>query len=164
MIFITFSKPFQSIFKMFPKTFYGNGKKYKFEVAIDTNGSYNFAVDNEFNYTSNSFDPYYPTNIQGYSVLSVDAEVFYGELDEYTAREGENVNISTKRVSYGVKLIAENLTEGKLRINIKNNKSTPILGCFLLFDFSRANSREISPNFRPFFLHLFGWESISESI
>lgn len=45
---------------------------------------------------------------------------FYGELDEYTPAENGNVTIDTKRVVYGAKYIAENLTEGSLTIQVTN--------------------------------------------
>lgn len=53
-----------------------------------------------------------------------DFERFYGELDNYTPVENENVTIETKRVSYGAKYIAENLSEGCIDIKVAKTGST----------------------------------------
>ena len=50
-------------------------------------------------------------------------ERFYGELDNYTPVENENVIIETKRVSYGAKFIAENLSEGCIDIKVGSSFS-----------------------------------------
>ena len=52
------------------------------------------------------------------STRSYNVESFYGELDNYTPVENENVTIETKRVSYGAKYIAENLSEGCIDIDV----------------------------------------------
>ena len=52
------------------------------------------------------------------STRSYNVESFYGELDNYTPVENENVIVETKRVSYGAKYIAENLSEGCIDINV----------------------------------------------
>ena len=52
------------------------------------------------------------------STRSYNVESFYGELDNYTPVENENVIVETKRVSYGAKYIAENLSEGCIDIDV----------------------------------------------
>lgn len=90
------------------------GEDYRFKVAVI---KYEYATPGtgskvtEFTYSSSSnSDPAYniPTN----------SEAYYGELDRYIAVEGGNVSIDTKRVSYGAKIIAENLTEGTLEVKL----------------------------------------------
>ena len=92
------------------------GQKYKFRVAITIKGRINdyFDLDEDFNYSStigvnwgNDFIP-----------ISTECEGYYGELDEYSPEESQNVEIYTKRVSYAAKFIAENLSEGTLDIII----------------------------------------------
>ena len=95
-----------------------HGGKYKFKVAIvveGVNGSYGESIGTDFIYSDADtyFYDYNPTK-----------EVFYGELDNYTAIEGDDVEISTKRVSYAAKFIAEGLDEGTIEIIVSNMKIT----------------------------------------
>ena len=46
-------------------------------------------------------------------------ERFYGETEGYVPAEGGNVSISMKRVCFGVKFIAEGLTDGRLVIDME---------------------------------------------
>nr|DAI40293.1 MAG TPA: hypothetical protein [Caudoviricetes sp.] len=46
-------------------------------------------------------------------------ERYYGEIENYNPTENGSISINMKRVSFGIKFIAEGLTEGKLKINIK---------------------------------------------
>lgn len=96
-----------------------DGAAYRFKIAIVVGGSYGGdpamgKYNKEFNYDRNYYsDPAY--NIQR------TREGFYGELDKYVPVEGESVTINTKRVSYGAEFIAENLTEGIMRISVSSN-------------------------------------------
>ena len=51
--------------------------------------------------------------------IEADKEGFYGELDGVIPEKDKNVEISTKRVSYAAKFIAQNLSEGTLDIAVK---------------------------------------------
>ena len=95
------------------------GAKYTFKVTIvidKKDGS-----DTEFTYSST-------TTLPGVITSPVIAyERFYGELDDFTPIEGKNVEISTKRVSYAAKFIAEDLKEGTLDVEVSNmNVSNPV--------------------------------------
>lgn len=93
-----------------------HGEKYKFKVAIiveSREGGYN---NTDFTYSS--ADTYFTF------IEEPTKEIFYGELDNYTPNEGDNVEISTKRVSYGAKFIAEGLDEGTLQIIVSNMRIT----------------------------------------
>lgn len=94
-------------------------QNYKFVIGITIGYGKKFN-NTEFIY-STSYDCQ-PSNI------SISFEGFYGELAQYTPKEGNKVNIETKRVSYGANFIAEGLTEGILNISIttENNKSHSI--------------------------------------
>ena len=87
------------------------GKSYKFVVTIVINED--IMVDQ---YTSREFT-YSTTHDPAFSV-PVYKEGYYGELASYTPVEGSSVLIDTKRVSYGAKFEALNLTEGKLEISV----------------------------------------------
>lgn len=95
------------------------GDKYKFKVAIvveGVEGSYGeFIQGTGFTYSNSEayFYDFNPTK-----------EVFYGELDNYTPIEGDDVEISTKRVSYAAKFIAEGLDEGTIEIIVSNMNIT----------------------------------------
>lgn len=54
-------------------------------------------------------------------------ERFYGITEEYKPMGNENISIEMKRVCFGVKFIAEGLTEGKLKINIQQAPELNIL-------------------------------------
>ena len=94
------------------------GKDYRFKVSINlyNDGKDYGANSREFNYNASSYISN-PT-VNHYN------EGYYGELDKYTPVEGGSVLINTKRVSYGVKFIAEDLTEGKININAVSNYSS----------------------------------------
>ena len=97
-------------------------KTYKFRISVVIDGysrGFGFWVmgngglnhGSQFTYST---DAYLATS-SGYSW---NFERFYGELDNYTPVENENVIVETKRVSYGAKYIAENLSEGCIDINV----------------------------------------------
>lgn len=111
------------------------GQKYKFAVTILVNG-----VSKGFNFYNNydggeveagsqfEYSETFGLDVTQLSYSMVDAELldfhyefdrYYGEV-EYTANEEEQINIATKRTSYGVNFIAENLTEGTLKIEVKD--------------------------------------------
>ena len=91
------------------------GNQYRFKVSIEID-QYLKPEDidvKEFTYTSDI----YPYTIPWYN------EGYYGELDRYTPTEGGSVRIETKRVSYGVKLVAEDLTEGSISVAVGTSYS-----------------------------------------
>ena len=91
-----------------------DGHKYKFQIAIavgqgrDMEGFYNTT---DFTYSST-------VELNPDGAIYASHEGFYGELDQYVPVEGGSVNIETKRVSYGIELIAEGLEEGTLDITV----------------------------------------------
>ena len=91
------------------------GLDYKFKVYININAYYYpgaSTTNREFTYTTNS----YPQGV------SIENEGYYGELDKFTPVEGESVRIETKRVSYGVKMVAEDLTEGTIDVLVSQSQ------------------------------------------
>lgn len=93
------------------------GKNYRFKVSINLyNDGKDYGTNSrEFNYNASSYISN-PT-VDHYN------EGYYGELDKYTPVEGGSVLINTKRVSYGVKFVAEGLTEGTLNVIAVPNSS-----------------------------------------
>lgn len=96
------------------------GKKYNFKIAINVKGRLNDYenFDKNFNYSSSLVSSWGSAG-NFFIPVSTECEGFYGELDNFTPVEGENIVISTKRVSYGAKFIAENLSEGTLDIIVR---------------------------------------------
>ena len=89
------------------------GNEYRFKVSI-ANNQFDMPGDiesREFTYTSEI----YPYTIPWYN------EGYYGELDRYTPIEGGSVRIETKRVSYGAKFVAEDLTDGSISIAVSSS-------------------------------------------
>lgn len=117
------------------------GQKYKFETSIMVgvpdsesdyryyyqNGQYvycfNDPVSSDFTYSA-KFDLYNFNSI--WALYSGDYRYeyhhdrFYGELEEYVPENGGTVQIEAKRVAYGVRYIAEDMTEGMLNIGVAN--------------------------------------------
>jgi len=94
-----------------------NNVKYKFNVSIILEpfklGLYDQWGDitNEFIYSRE-----YSVGVEDINCINYDC--YYGEYAEYTPEEGGEVAINTKRVVYGIKCIAQNLDEGKLKIQV----------------------------------------------
>ena len=85
------------------------GKDYGFNVSIVINQDlYGNPYTREFNYTTTTY-PF---------TMPVEKEGYYGELKKFTATQDGSVVVQTKRVSYGAKFIAEDLTEGSLSIKV----------------------------------------------
>ena len=101
------------------------GKKYDFKVAIQVGGcSSNTSIYNTtFIYSSSEGEAFrgYLSYTNKYISINRAKEGFYGELDNFIPKEGINVEIPTKRVSYAAKFIGENLTEGTLDITVKRS-------------------------------------------
>lgn len=92
------------------------GQKYKFQVGIIINpeklGTF-FGISTS---QCNEFD--YGTSLVLDELGGKNKDCYYGEYDGYIPEENGDVAISTKRVVYGVKYIAQNLTEGKLDVHV----------------------------------------------
>ena len=97
-------------------------KTYKFSISVVIDGysrGFIFTGSHEENNTNQFFYDVNGSIITSYTDNCLIAfERFYGELDNYTPVENENVIVETKRVSYGAKYIAENLSEGCIDINV----------------------------------------------
>lgn len=121
------------------------GYNYKFQVTMIVDGKNRIGCQNNNKYSQ----PFHTVNPMGYCTLSnlfnytnanymviddgftdiklggilnihiANVERFYGEIENYNPTENGSISINMKRVSFGVKFIAEDLTEGKLKINIK---------------------------------------------
>ena len=107
-------------------------KTYKFEITVVIDGNsrgFSFWYGGSGTQGSGQFayspDVYLSLSSGGYvgNDYVWNFERFYGELDNYTPVENENVTIETKRVSYGAKYIAENLSEGCIDIKVANKNS-----------------------------------------
>lgn len=99
------------------------GNKYKFQVGIVKK-----TIDNIESFTGLVFSmptPEDELNKFHYSkwlpveyMGGIEADGYYGEYIAYTPEENGNIEINTKRVVYGAKYVAQNLTEGKLDVQI----------------------------------------------
>ncbi len=108
-------------------------KTYKFFISVVIDGcvpDFNFLVMGDGGYNgagqfAYSTSSYLDTSFIGYSNgPGWRFERFYGILDNYTPVENENVIIEAKRVSYGTKYIAENLSEGCIDIDVANREKS----------------------------------------
>ena len=91
-----------------------DGKTYSFKVSYTLN--YPVAPTNKFNYSvssdSNVLTPEY------YRFF----DVYYGAIDEYTPTLNGNVEIYMKRMSFGLKLVANDIADGaSIRTELKRN-------------------------------------------
>lgn len=121
------------------------GYKYKFASTITVNGKgklhlssdgYGFPfssgahtpIINSFTYSSSkifenlssgfsSLPPY------GVAIYRPNIERYYGESTEYLPAENKSVSIDMKRVSFGIKVKTEGLTEGKISISPKDGST-----------------------------------------
>jgi hypothetical protein len=97
-------------------------QKYRFEVSIVIdpfkNGSdvwFNKDYSSYFNENGTEFvysstdNHFYPSYVSGFQY---NYDRYYGELDVYTPKQNESVEIHTKRVVYGVKYEANGLGDG----------------------------------------------------
>jgi hypothetical protein len=97
-------------------------QKYRFEVSIVIdpfkNGSdvwFNKHYSSYFNENGTEFvysstdNHFYPSYVSGFQY---NYDRYYGELDVYTPKQNESVEIHTKRVAYGVKYEATGLGDG----------------------------------------------------
>lgn len=92
---------------------------YRFEVSIvidplKNGGSYY----DWFNQPSTEFTYSTTEHIYVDDISHRKHDRFYGKLDKYTPEENGSVDIYTKRVSYGAKYIAQELTEGTLSVDV----------------------------------------------
>ncbi len=97
------------------------GYKYRFQASMVVDGQINgfYFYNNGYNkFTFSTSD--YINNISShcYGNQDIENDRYYGELDEYTPTENGNAEIYMKRVSYGAKYIAKDLSEGELNINV----------------------------------------------
>jgi hypothetical protein len=102
------------------------GKKYDFKVAIQIGGYQcdlpSYYYNTSFIYSSETGDAW--SNYKYNDVpIDMSKEGFYGEFDNYVPEEGKNIEIITKRVSYGAEFIAQNLSEGILEVILKSRDS-----------------------------------------
>lgn len=82
------------------------------EMSMLRNGS----ADIKINY-GNGYGNFNRPNIDRY----------FGETSSYIPSEGSSININMKRVSFGVKVVTDGLTEGKLKISLENSPIVDIL-------------------------------------
>lgn len=90
------------------------GKEYMFRVAIAK--SELRSADNKIYYSSVELN-----DLSNISDQVSQYEAFFGELNNYTPSEGENVEINTKRISYAAKFVVENLNEGSVMVGVSNS-------------------------------------------
>lgn len=111
------------------------GRKYKFDVSMVVDGSdrvYCFCLTNAgWTKVGNSFFISSAESVrymyEGYLYLNHPSEQFdrpnvdrfFGSTEGYVAREGGSVNIDMKRVSFGVKFVADGFTEGQLEMSVE---------------------------------------------
>lgn len=60
------------------------------------------------------------TEVEKGAVKHLRADRYYGQVLDYDPIENGNVGIEMKRVSFGLKVITEGLTEGKIKITLKD--------------------------------------------
>lgn len=128
------------------------GYKYNFKATMVVDGKENiyssdgrffvspFAVvadhtelSNDFTYSNNKYMPL----SNGYAkfkfndrYLTADYAIidrYYGEVEDYIPSEGNTVEINMKRTVFGVKFIAENLTEGSIGIKMSSAPQMSII-------------------------------------
>lgn len=114
-----------------------SGYKYKFDVGMCSKAEgkvYKFSlvnagwtpVGNTFIVSSSEHVRYMG---QGYLYLATpfetfdrpDIDRFFGEVKDYTPKEGGTVEINMKRVSFGAKFVARNFDSGSLEINVEGS-------------------------------------------
>lgn len=124
------------------------GYKYKFVSTMVVNGKnvvYSYSggysdpfysgsstpVGNSFSYSSDKMlgglRSGYTTMANTKSAYIPNVERYYGELTAYIPVESKPVSINMKRVSFGVKVITEGFTEGKITISLKKGASIYIV-------------------------------------
>jgi len=100
-------------------------QKYKFEATVIIEGYENASLAGDFSwndfkdevmgkFTYKTTTKIEPGSIGSYANLPYDR--YYGILEEYSPTENGTVTIDTKRMSYGIKFIAENMNNGYLTI------------------------------------------------
>lgn len=91
------------------------GKIYSFKVSYTLD--YTITPTNKFNYSTGSSDSgaYMPEYYRSF-------DVYYGAINEYTPTANGGVEIYMKRMSFGLKLTAEDLSEGmSIKAKLKRN-------------------------------------------
>lgn len=127
------------------------GYKYKFSCTMLTDGKNKITYYQYNNTYSTPFYAYNGTDVIALSIstsfvigsykceyldkgnanLTIDSKSYthpnidryYGEIIDYTPADNSSVSINMKRVSFGAKIIAEGLTEGKLNITLDKASS-----------------------------------------
>lgn len=101
-----------------------------FELPFNNNNGYATPLTNKFKYSSvESFYSWSLEKGQAHSTIMntyvqrPENDRYYGELTDYKPSENGVANIKMKRTSFGVKVVAEELTEGSLNIRIENSIS-----------------------------------------
>lgn len=100
-------------------------QKYKFETTVVIDGYDKFDLDGDFfwsevkneyldKFTYKSNLKIYPEQTESYTDLPFDR--YYGVLEEYSPTEDGIVIIDTKRMSYGIKFVAEQMNNGYLTV------------------------------------------------
>lgn len=101
---------------------YGYNGGYAQPYHTNSNGV--AQLNNQFTYSTSG---YFDGLVDGSSWLSSDSKFYnrpntdryYGELAGFTPAENASASISMKRVAFGAKFIADGLTDGKLKISMK---------------------------------------------
>ena len=112
-----YSYKFETTMVIDGKNIIGTYKPNTFSNPFDCELQNVFIFDNEKSLSVLELGHSYLTYVGYYSHPNCDR--FHGKILNYTPTENGNVEIAMKRVVFGVKFIAEGLTEGKLKINIK---------------------------------------------
>lgn len=107
---------------------------YWFQPPFYVTGSTPFLTLNKFNYsttqyfTEHDFGQGHAFNnkyTSSYHLPNVDR--YYGEYSDYSPSENGILNLDMKRTVFGVKYIVENLTEGKINIEMEDAPTLEIL-------------------------------------
>lgn len=133
-----------------------SSKKYKFKVAVSVGSFTNDSTPNMetgglFNYTT-SLDIFSDLFRIGHTNMG-----YYGELDQFSLKESSSVNVNLKRISYGAKFVAEDLTEGTLRVKVTNGYLYTVP---LTYDVMLTPSLPISDEIYTFVDYYQAWKGI----
>lgn len=122
------------------------GYKYKFVSTMIVNGKqsvfsttnsdseliwsspFNLPLNNDFNFSSSFGDSHEKgySYVNGHTYYVPNVDRYYGEFSDYIPSENGKVDISMKRTSFGIKVVADKLEEGTLNIAINGGPGLSI--------------------------------------
>lgn len=104
------------------------GDKFGDPFYISGSNAGSISLNNTFKYSSFDYlnssylgGGHSYSSIMDMNVWRPEQDRYYGELEGYLPSEGGTATINMKRTSFGVKIIAQEMTEGKLTVKIEHS-------------------------------------------